>query len=327
MRLDLDREELARLGGTAAAFNDALYSAFGQRQILMIERPLDRIPVVIESKDAVAAEPETVAGIHVSGSEGPIPVGAVARIQVETAPVVVTHDRLTPSATITFNTAPGHSLGDAVADIQSATATIGLPDSVRAEFAGNAGAFETGLFGQPIAFLLACMAVYLVLGVLYESYLLPLAILSTLPIAALGSLLGLLICGTELTVVAFMGLLLVAGIMMKNSIILVNFAAKEQRVHAIGAAEAMYRAGTQRFRPILMTSIAALLGALPIALATGLGAEFRRPLGIAVAGGLVVAQVVTLYTTPALYILLDRLERRLSLRRHSAFRASRLPTT
>ncbi len=325
VRLDLDREELARLGGTAAGFNDALYSAFGQRQVLMIERPLDRIPVVLESKDANAAEPEAVAGVHVSGTEGPIPIGAIAGMHVETAPVVVTHDRLTPAATITFNTAPGYALGDAVGDIQSATASLGLPDAIRAEFAGNAGAFEIGLFGQPITFLLACLAVYLVLGVLYESYLLPLAILSTLPIAALGSLLGLLICGMELTVVAFMGLLLVAGIMMKNAIIMVNFAAKEQRLHGIGAAEAIYRAGTQRFRPIMMTSAAALLGALPIAFATGLGAEFRQPLGIAVAGGLIVAQAVTLYTTPALYILLDRLERKLSLRRHAAFRPSRLP--
>jgi multidrug efflux pump len=233
----------------------------------------------------------------------------------------VTHQGQFPAITLSFNLAPGVSLGDAVRRIDTATQEIGLPASIRGSFQGTAEAFQASLSSQPLLILAALVTVYIVLGVLYESYIHPLTILSTLPSAGVGALLALLLCRTELSVIALIGIILLIGIVKKNAIMMIDFALDAERQEGKSAIEAIYEACLLRFRPIMMTTMAALLGALPLAVSTGVGAELRRPLGIAIVGGLILSQILTLYTTPVVYLAFDRLAKRLGERRSAAMPA------
>ncbi len=309
IQVTVDRDALAIAGASAGAADAAFLASFGQQQLRLINRPFDQIPLILERADGAAGEPDALRSIYLRRAEaGAVALPAVAQWRQERAPIMVTQDRLLPSATITFSVAEGRSIAEAMQEIEDATRQIRLPSRIRLGFGGEASAF-IGLIAQPLTFALALFAVYLVLGILYESLLAPLSIIAVLPVAGVGGLLALRVAGLEITVVAVMGLVLVGGIMLKNAIILVNFAACAQRDAGLSAARAMVEAGRHRFRPVQMTTLAALLGAIPIAFASGLGAEFRQPLGVAVIGGLIVGQVVTLLTTPAIYVLLDRLRR------------------
>ena len=239
-----------------------------------------------------------------------MPLAAFARYAPSTAPLAVNHQTQFPSVTISFNLAPGVALGDAVTAIGAAEQDMGMPASIRGSFQGTAQAYQQSLASQPWLVAAALAAVYVVLGVLYESYIHPITILSTLPSAGVGALLALMLCRTELTIIALVGIILLIGIVKKNAILMIDFALEAERVEGKPAEEAIFQACVLRFRPILMTTMAALFGALPLAVGFGTGAELRRPLGIAIVGGLIVSQVLTLYTTPVVYLYLDRLRAR-----------------
>jgi multidrug efflux pump len=236
-----------------------------------------------------------------------VPLGAIARSSAGTTPLAVNHQGHFAAATLSFNLAPGKSLSDAVAAVRSAEIAIGMPASIHGAFAGTAQTFQQSLANMPALILAALIAVYIVLGVLYESYIHPITILSTLPSAGVGALLALMLCGTEFSLIAFIGVLLLIGIVKKNAIMMIDFALEAERSQGLSSEEAIYQACLLRFRPIMMTTMVALLGALPLALGHGDGAELRRPLGISIVGGLLVSQILTLYTTPILYLSLDRL--------------------
>ena len=308
-RLVIARDLAAKVGVSTAMIDQTLYDAFGQRQIALISRELDQIRVVLEIKGEDRADEAAIDQLFVPSANGDqVPLRSVTRRETVTAPVMITHQGQTPAATIFFDTIQGVSLGSAIQDIETAVTRLRMPDTLRLSFEGNARAFQASQLAQPWLFLMALAAVYIVLGVLYESYVHPLTILSTLPSTGLGALLGLMVFGMELSVVSFIGMLLLIGIAMKNAIILVDFAQYARRRGKINARDAMLQACLHRFRPILMTSITAILGALPLAFSSGLGASFRRPLGVAVVGGLMMAQFLTLYTTPIVYVMLDRLQ-------------------
>jgi multidrug efflux pump len=257
----------------------------------------------------------------VQSSTGPVPLSTFTHLETGSGPLAINHQDQFPVATISFNLAPGASLGAATAAVERAQGELALPPSVTASFQGTAAAFHSSLGNEPLLILAALVVVYIVLGVLYESYIHPVTILSTLPSAGVGAILALIICGAELDVVALIGIILLIGIVKKNGIMMVDFALEAERNTGINARDAAYQAALLRFRPIMMTTMAALLGGLPLALGTGSGSELRRPLGIAIVGGLLVSQLLTLYTTPVIYIFFDNLARRFAewrARRHHA---------
>ena len=269
--------------------------------------------VVLEVESRVWQGPEGLREIYVPGNGGKqIPLASIATIRQSEAALSVNHQGQFPAATISFNLAPGVALSDASAAIETATRSLGVPLSVRGSFAGTAQAFEASLRNQPLLLLAALIAVYIVLGILYESTIHPLTILSTLPSAGLGAVAALMAFHLELSIIAIIGIILLIGIVKKNGIMMVDFALEAERTQGLPPREAIYQACLKRFRPIMMTTLAALLGALPLAFGHGSGSELRRPLGIAIAGGLLCSQAMTLYTTPVIYLYLDRLRWRFS---------------
>ncbi len=318
--LVIDRETASRLGITTQMIDDTLYDAFGQRQVSTIFTPLNQYHVVMEVNPQFWQNPDGLRYIYVrTANGGQIPLSAFTHYAPSTAPLVVTHQGQFPSVTLSFNLAPGVALGDAVEAVEEAGQEIGLPATIHGSFQGTAQAFQASLANEPMLIAAALVTVYIVLGVLYESTIHPITILSTLPSAGVGALLALLLCRTELSVIALIGIILLIGIVKKNAIMMIDFALEAERREKKSPVDAIYQACLLRFRPITMTTMAALFGGLPLALGTGIGSELRRPLGIAIVGGLIFSQMLTLYTTPVVYLYLDR--RRLWFERLRARRA------
>jgi multidrug efflux pump len=319
-RLVFDRSTAARLGITTAAIDQTLYDAYGQRQISTMFTQLNQYHVVLQVPPAFEKNPSDLNDLFIksatSTSGAQVPLKAFSQVQTTTGPITVNHQGQFPVVTLSFNLAPTASLGDAVTAVNNVQQTIGMPPSIQAAYQGTAEAFQASLTNEPVLIAAALITVYLVLGVLYESAIHPVTILSALPSAGVGALVALIICGEEFSVIALIGIVLLIGIVKKNAIMMIDFALTAERKDHLTPEDAIFQACLLRFRPIMMTTMAALLGALPLALGTGSGSELRRPLGIAIIGGLLISQVLTLYTTPVIYIWFDRLASRLS--RHRA---------
>jgi len=310
--VSIDRKTAARLGVRIQDIDNALNNAFSQRQISTIYTTRNQYRVILEVDDKFKRDPTDLSQLYVAGpGNTQVPLSVVAKVERGIAPLVVNHQGQFPSVTITYNIPAGTTIEEATAALSQTVAEMHLPDAIHADFSGDIQAYKQSAGAQPLLLLAALIAVYIVLGVLYESLAHPLTIISTLPSAGLGALLALQISGTELTVIAFIGIILLIGIVKKNGIMMVDFALEGERRRGLSPQRAIHEACMERFRPILMTTLAAMLGALPLVIAAGPGSELRRPLGITIIGGLLVSQVLTLYTTPVIYLLLDRLHRKL----------------
>ncbi|WP_426808479.1 MdtB/MuxB family multidrug efflux RND transporter permease subunit [Pseudomonas sp. WOUb67] len=309
--LVIDRDMASRLGINVSQITNALYDAFGQRQISTIYTQASQYRVVLQSKNAAVIGPQALESIHVKAADGgQVRLSALARIEQRQAQLAISHLGQFPAVTLSFNLGHGASLGEAVQVIEQVQKDIGMPLGVQTRFQGAAEAFQASLSSTLLLILAAVVTMYIVLGVLYESYIHPVTILSTLPSAAVGALLALLISGNDLGMIAIIGIILLIGIVKKNAIMMIDFALEAERHQGMSPRDAIYQAALLRFRPILMTTLAALFGAVPLMLATGSGAELRQPLGLVMVGGLLVSQVLTLFTTPVIYLYFDRLARR-----------------
>jgi multidrug efflux pump len=311
--LVIDRDSASRLGILPAQIDATLYDAFGQRQVSTIYTQLNQYHVVLEVDPQFQKDPQSLDSIYIKSNTGiQVPLSAFSHLERTNATLAINHQGQFPVVTLSFNLAPGASLGEATKQIDAAEQAIQMPASIHTSFQGTAAAFRNSLSSEPLLILAAIITVYIVLGVLYESYIHPITILSTLPSAGVGALLALIITGNDLGVVSLIGIILLIGIVKKNAIMMIDFALEAERDERKPPEEAIYQASLLRFRPIMMTTMAALFGGLPLALGTGTGSELRHPLGITIVGGLLVSQLLTLYTTPVVYLWFDRLSQRFS---------------
>jgi multidrug efflux pump len=312
MSLTIDRDTASRLGISPQLIDDTLYDAFGQRQISIIFTQLNTYRVILEVKPEYQQNPQALDRIYLSVGGNQVPLSTFVHMTPAQAPLAINHQGQFPSVTLSFDAAAGVALGDAVDAITAAEQELGIPPGLHGTFQGTAAAFRESLASEPVLLLAALITVYIVLGILYESYIHPITILSTLPSAGVGALLALMICHMEFGVIALIGVVLLIGIVKKNAIMMIDFALEAERDQGMSPRESIYQACLLRFRPIMMTTMAALLGGVPLALGTGTGSELRRPLGVTIVGGLLISQVLTLYTTPVVYLYMERLARWLS---------------
>jgi multidrug efflux pump len=305
----IDRDTAGRLGVNLQDIDNTLGDAFGQRQVSNIYKGLNQYHVVMEVAPEMQQTPDALKTIYVPSHSGKlVPLNAFAHYEYSNTPLSVNHQGLFPSITLSFNLAPGASLDPALLHIQAAQRELGVPNTVHATFQGTAQAFQDAKANQVVLLITALGAVYIVLGILYESFIHPITILSTIPSAGIGAILAARLANLDLSIIAMIGIILLIGIVKKNAILMIDFAVQAERVEGKPTVEAIYQACLLRFRPIMMTTMAALLGALPLALGTGVGSELRRPLGITIVGGLIVSQMLTLFTTPVVYIYMDRIQ-------------------
>ncbi len=308
--LDINRQRAGQLGVSIQAVNDTLNDAFAQRQISTIYGQANQYRVVLEAMPMYQRDPSILSKLYLPGAGGQVPLSAVASLKRTTAPLAISHQAQFPAVQLSFNLAPGVALSEAVDALHATENRIGMPGSIIGVYSGDAAEFAKSLAGQPWLLLAAVITIYIVLGVLYESYIHPITILSTLPSAGVGAILALMLFGQDLSVIGLIGIILLMGIVKKNAIMMIDFALEAERHENRTPYDAIVQACLLRFRPIMMTTLAALFGALPLAIESGTGSELRFPLGISIIGGLLLSQLLTLYTTPVIYLALDRLNRR-----------------